>query len=197
MARPAVSQLKAAAASARRNGTATQTARASAGPEPKGVTMSSKKDAIDEFSARSAEFAQKGYDQMLGATREQLEKASVTMFKSYEDLSKFQKDNYDAYVAASQIFAKGAENIGKAWMAFTQESLETVAQTAKALLGAKTLREAVDLQSDWAKSSFDKVVAEGTKISEMSVKVANEAYAPINARVNVAVEKMMKPVAAA
>lgn len=163
----------------------------------KGPTMNAKvKSTMDEIAARSAEFAQKGYDQMLGSTREQLEKASVNAFKTYEEMSQFQKDNYEAYMAASTILAQGVENLSKAWVAFTQHNMETAAQTAKALLGAKTLREAVDVQSDWAKTSFDKLVAEGTKLSELSVKVANEAYAPINARFNVAVEKMLKPVAA-
>jgi phasin family protein len=163
----------------------------------KGPTMNAKmKNTMDEIATRSAEFAQKGYDQMLGSTREQLEKASVNAFKTYEEMSKFQKDNYEAYMAASTIFAQGVEHISKAWVAFTQQNMENAAQTAKALLGAKTLREAVDVQSDWAKTSFDKFVAEGTKLSELSVKVANEAYAPINARFNVAVEKMLKPVAA-
>jgi phasin family protein len=171
--------------------------RIAANDEPKGTMMKTNKDAFEGFTARGAEYAQQGYDQVVGATREQIEKASTAAFKAYEEFSKFQKDNYDAYVAASTIFAKGVETVGKAWVAFTQESLENSAQTAKALLGAKTLREAVDLQSDWAKSNFDKFVAEGTKLSEMTVKVANEAFGPINSRVNVAVEKMLKPVAAA
>lgn len=164
--------------------------------QPKDQIMKTTKETMEDVAVKGTEFVQKGYDQVLGATREQLEKASASAFKVYEEVSKFQKDNYDAYLAASSIFAKGAENVGKAWMSLTQESLENAAQTAKALLGAKTLREAVDLQSDFAKSNFDKLVAESTKLSELSVKVANEAFAPLNARVNVAVEKMLKPVAA-
>lgn len=174
----------------------TETRREADAVQPKGQTMKTTKGGFEDVGAKGTEFVQKGYDQVLGATREQFEKASVSAFKAYEDFSKFQKDNYDAYVAASSIFAKGAENVGKAWMSLTQEALENAATTAKALLGAKTLREAVDLQSDFAKSNFDKLVAESTKLSELSVKVANEAFAPLNARVNVAVEKMLKPVAA-
>lgn len=174
----------------------TDTRRAARGAQPKDQTMKTTKETVEDVTVKGTEFVQKGYEQVVGATREQLEKASASAFKVYEEVSKFQKDNYDAYLAASTIFAKGAENVGKAWMSLTQESLENAAQTAKALLGAKTLREAVDLQSDFAKSNFDKLVAESTKLSELSVKVANEAFAPLNARVNVAVEKMLKPVAA-
>ena len=158
--------------------------------------MKPNKQAFEDMTAKTTEFAQKGYDNLLGATREQLETVSVSAFKAFEEFSKFQKDNYEAFVAASTIFAKGAENVGKAWMALSQEAMEAAAQTAKSLLGAKTLREAVDLQSDFAKTNFDKFVAEGTKMSELTVKVANEAFAPLNARVNVAVEKLLKPVAA-
>jgi phasin family protein len=170
--------------------------RAAADDQTKGPTMKPTKQTFEDVTAKTTEFAQKGYDNVLGATREQLETVSVSTFKAFEEFSKFQKDNYEAFVAASTIFAKGAENVGKAWMTLSQESMEAAAQTAKLLLGAKTLREAVDLQSDFAKANFDKFVAEGTKMSELTVKVANEAFAPLNARVNVAVEKLLKPVAA-
>lgn len=128
--------------------------------------------------------------------REQMEKASQGVYKSFEEMSKLQKDNWEAMVAASQIWAKGAEVIGKAWMGLAQETMETAATTAKAMVGVKSLREAVDLQTDFAKGNFDKFVAESTKLSETVVKVANDAMEPITARMNVNVEKMLKPLAA-
>ena len=97
-------------------------------------------------------------------------------------------------MCSSDLVAKGAETIGKSVMEFTKQSMEAGAQTAMALLGSKTLREAVDVNSDFAKQSFDKAVAEGTKLSEMTIKVSNEAFEPLGARFNVAVEKFMKPV---
>jgi len=147
-------------------------------------------------TSTGAEAAQKHYERFLGATKEQVEKASANALKTYEDLSKFSKENLDAYVAAGTTVAKGFETIGKAWVAFTQETFEASAQVAKALLSAKTLREAVDVQTDFAKTTFDKLVAEGTKVSEISVKVANEAVEPLNARFNATIEKFLKPVAA-
>jgi phasin family protein len=139
---------------------------------------------------------QTSFDAVGSVAREHIEKAQQTAYKSYEEISKLQKDNWDAMVASSQIWAKGAEVIGKAWMGFAQESMENAASAAKALVGVKSLREAVDLQTDLAKGNFDKFVAESTKISETVVKVANDAMEPIAARMNVSVEKMFKPVAA-
>ncbi len=151
---------------------------------------------FESAAASGAEAAQKNFERFFGAGREQAEKASAAAFKTYEDLSRFSKDNLDAYVAAGTTVAKGLETIGRAWVSFTQETFEASTQVAKALLSAKTLREAVDVQTDFAKTTFDKLVSEGTKVSEISVKVANEAAEPISARVNAAIEKLLKPVAA-
>jgi phasin family protein len=149
-----------------------------------------------EAATSGIETAQKNYEKLFGSTKEQVEKASATAFKTYEDISKFSKENLDAYVAAGTTVAKGFETIGRAWVSFAQETFDASAQVAKALLTAKTLREAVDVQTDFAKTTFDKLVSEGTKVSEISVKVTNEAAEPINARFNATIEKFLKPVAA-
>lgn len=149
-----------------------------------------------QTSPKGASAMNNSFENVTASAREQLEKASQTAYKSYEDLSKLQKDNWDAVVAASQIWVKGAENVSKAWVSFAQESMENAATTAKAMVGVKSLREAVDLQTDFAKGNFDKLVAESTKLSEAVVKVANDAMEPITARVNVTVEKLFKPIAA-
>ncbi len=154
------------------------------------------KDVKEQFEAMTAAFTPANYDQFIGVTKEQVEKLSANSLKTYEEVSKFSKENLDACVTAGTIVAKGFESIGKAWMSYSQEAMETGAQAAKALLGAKTLREAADLQADVAKTLFGRFVAETTKISETAVKVNNDAIEPINARVNVAVEKLFKPLAA-
>ncbi len=161
-------------------------------PNPKGSpTMT------DQFQQITQMFSPKGFEQYLGQAKEQIEKAQAQTTKSFEGMAAFSKENVDAFVTASTLYAKGFENVGKAWYALGQETLEASSAVAKALLGAKTLKEAVDLQTDFAKTTFDKYAAESTKLSEMTIKSANEALQPINARVNVAVEKMLKPANAA
>jgi len=138
----------------------------------------------------------KGYEQAVEMTREQVAKANTVFLKGYEDAQGFGKGNVDAFVQASTIFANGAEQISKQVMALTQNSMQSSVVTAKALLGCKTLRDVIDLHADYTRSSFDALVAEGTKLSELSLKVTNDAIAPIQARVTVAVEKLTKPIAA-
>jgi phasin family protein len=154
------------------------------------------KEQMETFAKAGAEAAKKGYEQAVAMTKEQVEKASEAVFKGYDQLSNLNKDNLEAVVASGNIVAKGVEGFSKEVFALVQSSFETSMNAAKAFMGVKTLREAIDLQADLSRSQFDRLMADSTKLAEMSVKVANEAFQPIQARVNVAIEKMMKPVAA-
>lgn len=116
-------------------------------------------------------------------------------FKGYEDFAAFGKANIEAFVQANSILAKGVEEFSKEIVSLTQASMESAAAAAKAVLAAKTLKDMVELQADFSKTSFDKFVANSSKLSELGVKVASDAIAPVTARVNVAVEKVLKPAA--
>ncbi len=65
----------------------------------------------------------------------------------------------------------------------------------KALLAVKTIQELIALQNAYAKASFNAFVAESAKLQELSVKIANEALAPLSERVNLTVETLGKPAA--
>ena len=156
----------------------------------------------DKFAA-----AQKVFEDVVGQAKqnlegyaktqqEQIQKASAQLLKSYEELNALAKGNVEAVVQSGTIVAKGAEEAGKQVAAFTQASLEQSLAIGKSALAVKSIRELVDLQNSYLKSSLDALVAESTKLQQLSIKVTNEALAPLNARVNVAVEKLGKPLAA-
>jgi phasin family protein len=154
------------------------------------------KETVETVMKASQEATQKGYEQAMAMTREHMEKANRQLFQGFDEMTKLQKENVDAFVQASTVVARAFEDMGKAYMAYAQAAADMSLATGKAMLGAKTLHEVVDLQNEYAKTSFDSLLAETTKLSELSVKAANEAMEPIQARVNVAMEKMAKPLAA-
>jgi phasin family protein len=119
----------------------------------------------------------------------------LSTIKGYDELTAISKANIDALVRANQVFAKGVEEISKEMLSLTQSSLESAATAAKAIFGAKTLKDVVELNADFTRTHFDKLVSNSTKLGEMSVKLATDTLAPITARVNVAVEKAVKPAA--
>ncbi|MBY6263026.1 phasin family protein [Azospirillum sp. 412522] len=141
--------------------------------------------------------AKQNLEGLVKAQQEQIEKASAQVLKGYDELTVLTKGNVDAFVKSGTAVAKGAEEAGKQVAAFTHASLEKSVSNAKALLAVKTIQELLELQKAYTKTSFDALVAEGAKLQELSVKVANEALAPLSARVNATVEVLSKkPVAA-
>ena len=158
--------------------------------------MSDKIAAATKAIEDAVSTAKQNVEGLVKAQQEQIEKASAQILKSYEELTSLTKGNVEAVVKSGTIVAKGAEEAGKQVAAFTQSSLEKNAANGKALLAVKTIQELVELQASFTKSSFEAFVAETTKLQELSVKIANEALAPLSERANLAVEKLSKPAAA-
>lgn len=150
------------------------------------------KDTIEATVTAAQEAATKNVEQAVAYTKEQVDKVSKQVFTAYDEFAGLQKETVDAVLASGNILAKGFEELSKSVIAFTQSQLEQSVSVAKAAIGVKTLKELVDLQTEYARSSFDALVAETTKVSELSVKVANEAAEPLTARVNATVEKLSK-----
>ncbi|MEI9983582.1 MAG: phasin family protein [Aliidongia sp.] len=116
-------------------------------------------------------------------------------FKGYEEIAAFGKANIDAFIQANSVFTKGVEAISKEVIALTQAQLESNAAAAKAIFAAKTLKDMVELNAEFTKSSFDKMVANSTKLGELGTKIATDTFAPLSARVTSVVEKAAKPTA--
>lgn len=154
------------------------------------------KETVENTMKAGQEAYAKSFDQSVAFSKDQFERLNGAFAQGLEDASAQGRDNLDAVVKASTVFTKGYEDIGKAWFAYSQAAMDQAVAVSKGLMTAKSIREAADLQSDYAKSSFDSALAEGTRLSEMGVKVTNEALAPINARVTATVEKLSKPIAA-
>jgi len=123
---------------------------------------------------------------------------TVTMektMKSAEDLVSFGQANMEAFMKAGQIWAAGVQDLSKQVAATAQAQVDQTVATFKALAGVKSFKEAVDLQSSLARSTVEKAVAETGKLTDASLKLAEQTLAPITARVTLAVEKFGRPVA--
>jgi len=129
------------------------------------------------------------YEQVVTNTKAQVEKANEAVAKGYSDLASLQKESMDALVTASRIWAKGAEDIGKACIALAQETAEANSEAARAFLSAKSLKEIMELQNELARKNFDKSLNESARLSELSLKVANEAFQPLQKQFTAAFEK--------
>ena len=135
-------------------------------------------------------------EQAVAATKEQVEKASEAVTKGYEEMNSINKDTMAVVSKFGDVMMKGSEEMGKAYFTYLKAASEGQAEVAKALLAAKTVNEVVEIQTDYARTSFDSFVVESGKISELGVKVATDAFEPVQAHLNATVERMVKPLAA-
>lgn len=108
--------------------------------------------------------------------------------KNYDDIVAFNQDNFDAFVASSTAAAKGFEELTKEYVAFASASVEDAISAGKKIVSAKTVNEAIDLQTKIAKDSWEKAVAEGQKITELSTGIFKEVSSPISKRVQASVD---------
>jgi len=122
------------------------------------------------------------------AFEETIEHVKAGAMKTAEQISEFNKGNVDALVKSSTIFAQGMQEIGKIWAASAQASVQESMSTFKALTTVKSLKEAVDLQTTYTRGAIEKTLANGSKVTEHTLKLAEEALAPLSARLNAAVE---------
>jgi phasin family protein len=124
-----------------------------------------------------------------------LEQAQVQMkegvtraMKTAEQVAQFSQGNVEAFVKSSQIWATGWQDISKQMAATAKANMDETMSAFKALTSVKSLKEVFDLQTSFARSSMEKAMAESGKLTEHSLKLAEQAFAPISARVNAAVE---------
>ena len=143
-------------------------------------TVSGLKDGMTRATA--------GFADTQAKVKEGMEKA----MKTAEELMSFSQGNLEAMVKCGQIWAAGVQDIGKQIAANAQASFDETMSTFKALSSAKSLKDAFDLQASLARSTLEKTVAESGKLTDASMKLTEQALAPLTARVNLAMEKFGK-----
>jgi phasin family protein len=131
---------------------------------------------------------------VIETTQEQFAKAAETHFKAADEMAAFGKSNVEAFIQAGTIFFQGFEEIARTFVGITQAQVESSMTAAKSLIAAKTVTEVTDLQNAYAKSTFDHAVSEATHLSELAIKITNEAIEPLSARVTATIEHISKPV---
>mgnify|MGYP003638079313 FL=1 len=157
------------------------------------------KETVETVVKAGADVAAKGVEKAATMGQEQIAaavKAGGQVFKTYEDAVTYNKENVDAFVQANNIMAKGMQDLNKVLFAMAQKNVEETVDLTKKMFGCKSVDDVVKLQSSLLKTNYSKAFDESRKISDMAVKLAEEAAAPIAGRVTVAVEKVTKPIAA-
>lgn len=110
--------------------------------------------------------------------------------KMNEEMVELAKGNVEALVASARVAAKAGETLGQEAAEYGKKSFEHAVAHFKSVASVKSPTELFQLQSEFAKSSFDTAVAEASKFSEAMLKIAGEVAQPLSSRYAVAAEKI-------
>jgi phasin family protein len=100
------------------------------------------------------------------------------MIMAPEDMQKLGKEGMEMAMSSLGAWTKSAQAIAAEVVDYSKKSVEDSAAAWEKLLGAKTLEKAMEVQTDYLKSSYEDFVAEATKIGELYVDLAKETYKP-------------------
>jgi phasin family protein len=180
---------KRAAKTVKRARTATKAKKAVAGVKQIEGTKTMTYDFNQLFAGFQIPGADK-YQQFVSEAGERSQQIAAKSQKAAEELSELTKANVEAFVEAGRIAVGGAKAIGQDVIASGREGIEQASDAVKTLAEAKSPAEFFQIQSELARASFDRLVAETSKLTERVVKLAGEAVEPLQTRASLNAERI-------
>jgi hypothetical protein len=101
------------------------------------------------------------------------------MMNGIEDFQKLGQSNMDATMKIIGEFTKGWQAIAAEFSDYSKRSFEDGTKTLEKLMAAKSLEQAVDIQSKYVKRSYDEYMHQLAKVGSMYAELAKEAYRPM------------------
>jgi phasin family protein len=92
----------------------------------------------------------------------------------------------------TKVQGTGGQQMMKQFATTVKESFEESVATFTAFSSVKSVKEAIDLQSGFARTAFEKAMAEANKMTDASIRLTEQALAPLTARVIAAVDTIGK-----
>jgi len=103
------------------------------------------------------------------------------MMKSFEEFQSFGKDGFEAYVASSKAMTSGFQAIAQEAAEYSRKSFEKGTAAFEKLSASKSLDKALEAQQTFAKESYESMVAQMTKMNELYIAAAKDAFKPFEA----------------
>jgi phasin family protein len=118
----------------------------------------------------------------LYAGADMLKNGFETSAKVFEGSADFAKGNIEAYVESATVAGEGIRTINTEISLYSKKVIEESAAAAKAVMGAKSIHEAIELQTGFAKTFFEAYVGQVKILNELFLGTAKDTFAPIQGR---------------
>jgi phasin family protein len=140
----------------------------------KGHDMTKAKSAGEKATGTAESALENGAE----ALKAGLEKA----LKNYDAILGFGKETAEACVKSATVAGKRVESLNNELYTYSRQSIDDAIAATKAVMGSKSVHEAFEFQTDFAKSAFESYVGQLSRVSEMVTEATKETYAPLKGR---------------
>lgn len=137
----------------------------------------------------AAEAAKSTVEQVTVATNVAFKDGVEKSLAALNEMNTASKKNLEAVVASVTAATKGAEALSAQAMAYSKTAFETQVNAARALAGAKSVQEVVELQTAFAKGALETYMTELNKMTETVSASVKDSIKPLNERMTAAVER--------
>jgi hypothetical protein len=89
------------------------------------------------------------------------------------------KEGFEAALRSYGELNKGFQAITANMTDYSKRAFEDATRAFEQLAGSKSVEQAIQIQSQYAKKAYDTWLTEASKLSEMYVGLARDAYRPV------------------
>jgi hypothetical protein len=100
------------------------------------------------------------------------------MLDNYDDLQNLSKSNINATLKSFSVLSRCTQAIATEISDYSKRSFENGSKAMEKLLAVKSLDKAIEVQSEYAKATYEDYTAEVRKLVALYAALANEAFRP-------------------
>ena len=100
------------------------------------------------------------------------------MEQSFEQAGKLGKEFVDTSLLSYAALANGMQTIASEAADYSKKSFEANSKALEKMFSAKTPEMVMEIHADHAKSAYEGLVAQATRMSELYAEMAKEIYKP-------------------
>lgn len=106
------------------------------------------------------------------------------MLKNFDEVQKYGKDNFDTALKSFGAYSKHFQAIAAEMADYSKKSFEESTAVVEKLMGTKSVEKAIEVQTDYVKSTYEGFVAEATKLGDLYQDFAKETYKPFESAIS-------------